>query len=145
MYLYNHSGKTNVYEEQQIDVDELDSCDGDIDALIAQEWTAAAGILISLLIDHHLGQKIFGATVIGKLVFNSKSRGNIPRVCSTKYLSLAYMSASSDLSDTGSGGMRKKNRLLDTRYLLVEERPVQLLPSAATTISNSGVTKMSFR
>jgi len=57
---------------------------------------------------------------------------------------LAYMSASSDLSDTGSGGMRKKNRLLDTRYLLVEERPVQLVPSAATTISNSGVTKMSF-
>jgi len=84
-------GKTNVYEEQQIDVDELDSCDGDIDALIAQEWTAAA-----------------------------------------------------DLSDTGSGGMRKKNRLLDTRYLLVEDRPVQLVPSAATTISNSGVTKMSF-
>ena len=86
MYLYNHSGKTNVYEEQQIDVDELDSCDGDIDALIAQEWTAAAGILISLLIDHLLGQKIFGVTVIGKLVFNSKSRGNIPQVCSTKHL-----------------------------------------------------------
>ena len=59
-------------------MDELDSCDGDIDALIAQEWTAAAGMLISLLIDHRLGQKIFGATVIGKLVLNSKSRGNIP-------------------------------------------------------------------
>ena len=44
-------------------MDELDSCDGDIDALIAQEWTAAAGILISLLIDHRLGQKIFGVTV----------------------------------------------------------------------------------
>ena len=44
---FNHSGKTNVYEEQQIDVDELDSCDGDIDALIAQEWTAAAGILFT--------------------------------------------------------------------------------------------------
>ena len=49
MVHFYHSGKTNVYEEQQIDVDELDSCDGDIDALIAQEWTAAAGMLISLL------------------------------------------------------------------------------------------------
>ena len=42
---FYHSGNTNVYEEQQIDVDELDNCDGDIDALIAQEWTAAAGML----------------------------------------------------------------------------------------------------
>ena len=58
-------------------MDELDSCDGDIDALIAQEWTAAAGMLISLLIDHILSKKIFGVTVIGRLIFNSMSTRNM--------------------------------------------------------------------